>query len=359
MKRNSTELKRRMEGNWLNAFLNLAPELNAAVEKLGENVPCPKAGGIDGFRLFDDANYTGGGVKQAERVFPEGIGLLMWLNGWEFTKTYDELEAWLGGNRVEARPVTRPATRPKVVDETGMRRWLNKIWREAVPLADLMAYPAKAYFNRRWLRASALVASDLRFHPCLNYKNKQQETLGKYGAILALVRNNNGEPVSIHRTFITKSGLKADLDEQNKARKVTPPVNKQSKGRCIHLFQPEDGVLGVAEGLETALSVYCAKRFPVWPLLANTNKHTFVPPNGVHTVIDFVDKDRNKAGENSADVLTQKLNALGIRVITLLPPTPILNSDSKGVDWADQLKRDVAGFDILDSVLDFNKLKHA
>jgi hypothetical protein len=73
---------------------------------------------------------------------------------------------------------------------------------------------------------------------------------------------------------------------------------------------------------------------------------SFIPPDGVNTVLIFADKDRNLAGEIAANTLTERLAEVGIKAITLMPPTPILESDTKGVDWADQLVRDRTGFRI-------------
>tara|TARA_R110001592_G_scaffold221139_2_gene475797 strand:+ start:8166 stop:9236 length:1071 start_codon:yes stop_codon:yes gene_type:complete len=348
MKRNSTELKRRMQGRWLSAFNALAPSLSEAISKLGENVPCPISGGTDGFRLFRDADLTGGGVKQSERVIPEGIDMLMWVNEWSFPEAYDSLLEWLDGKSVQARPVYIP--KPKAVDETCLRAWLNRVWAEALPLDHTMSYPARAYFSYRRILRAALASRDIRFHPNLNYKQKGI-ILGSYPAIICLVRNNSGAPVGIHRTFITKGGLKVELGEGLKPRKLTPTVSKESKGRVIRTALPTNGVIGVAEGLETALSVFEARSFPVWPGLSNTMLQSFVPPSGVHTVINFLDKDRNKASENSAEIVSENLSARGIRVINLLPKIPILDSDPKGVDWANQWLRDPKGFDLLDQVL--------
>jgi len=228
----------------------------------------------------------------------------------------------------------------------------NQVWRESVSLNDLRAYPARAYFERRRVKKAAMSACDLRFHCALNYVGADGGVLGTYGAVLALVRNNAGEPVSIHRTFITKSGLKVDfLGRKNKARKLTPSVNKHSKGRQIRLFQQPKGVIGIAEGLETALAVSQMTGLTVWPTLSTTMLQSFEPPEGVNTVLVMVDKDRNQAGEIAANTLTQRLTEKGVAVIQLLPPTPILESDIKGVDWADQLVRDPRGFDLISQVL--------
>ncbi|UZE97268.1 DUF7146 domain-containing protein [Alkalimarinus alittae] len=362
-KRNSTQLKEKMSGYWLNAFAVLAPGLRHAVKKLGQNVPCPIDGGTDGFRLFNDANETGGGVKQSERIIPEGIDMLMWVNNWSFTQAFDELEGWMNGAPIQSQPVIH-IPKVKVVDEANLRKWLNRIWGESLSLEHQMSYPARAYFGYRRISQAALTASDIRFHPNLNYKDTNGNSLGTFGAVLCLVRNNEGNPVSIHRTFLTKSGVKVNLGEKNKARKVTPPVLKDSKGRQLRLFEPKNGYLGVCEGLETALAVHQAKQLPIWPNLSNTNLHSFIAPPGIHTVINFVDKDRSKAGkkpagENSALILEANLKAQGIRVINLLPPIPILDTDKKGVDWADQLIRDPRGFDLIDQAVDFVQLKQA
>ena len=363
-KRNSTQLKKDMEGRWLNALRVLAPSLCEALDRLGDSVPCPVNGGTDGFRLFGEGDkhptsISGGGVSHAYKVFPEGIDLLMWVNNWSFITAFDELSAWLSGSTVNAGPIYLPKQKIKTIDEAGLRKWLNRIWAEGLPLTDLHSYPAKAYFSYRRVNSSAISARDVRFHPCLNYKDKQGKLIGKYGAILLLVRNNQGEPVQIHRTFITKGGLKVNLGKDNKPRKRTPAINRDSRGRHVRLFLPENGYLGTCEGLETALAVHQVKQLPVWPNLSNTLLHSFDPPQGVHTILNFVDKDRKKAGEESAEILKKHLEPKGIRVFNLLPPIPILECDKKGVDWADQLKRDKSGFDLINQVIDFAEQQSA
>lgn len=357
-RRNSTELKSKMSGRWLSALCELAPCLTDAAKNIGQNVVCPMTGSDDGFRLFRDANETGGGCKQSYKVFPEGIELLMWINDWSFTKAFDELEAWLGEKPVNVGRITIPIAKPKPIDEKWLRIWLNKMWDEALPLDHVSAFPARTYFRRRGMLDASLNAKDVRFHPQMEYKNKQKKVLGTFGAVLLKVRNNEGLPVSIHRTFITTSGIKVNLGEGNKPKKMTPSLMQRSKGRHVRLFAPIDGILGVTEGLETALAVYQARRFPVWPGISTGMLQGFEPPKGVHTLINFVDKDRNKAGENTHEILKSNLLEKGIRVIDLLPPMSI-PADSKGVDWADQLLRDPQGFYLLDEYLNREYLKQA
>lgn len=351
-KRNSKDLKAKMRGRWLGAFSCLAPTLCAAIDELGMNVPCPVSGGTDGFRLFRDANETGGGVKQSYRVFPEGIDLLMWVNDWSFTKVFDELEAFIGGKSIDTSQIASPfKILPTIVNEEGLRTWLNTLWSESLPLAHEMAHPARAYFRMRWLSQAAGISSDIRYHRKLYYRDKMGKEIGSSGAIISLVRNNEGEPVAIHRTFITPWGEKSVFGNKLSAKTMTPSVNKKSRGRHIQLFTPQKGFIGIAEGLETALAVYQAKAFPVWPCLSATMLQSFVPPKGVHTVLNFVDKDRNKAGEYSAKIIRGHLEPQGINVIDLLPPIPLQDFDKKGVDWADQLMREPEGFNMIDKII--------
>ena len=49
-------------GLWLDVLGALAQPLIPALRRPGRHVPCPVHGGTDGFRLFRDADQTGGGV---------------------------------------------------------------------------------------------------------------------------------------------------------------------------------------------------------------------------------------------------------------------------------------------------------
>jgi len=364
-KRNSSELKRKMMGHWLNALYDLAPSLHYAISNVGDSVPCPVDGGTDGFRLFDlndkySTAETGGGVKHSFRVFAEGIDLLMWVNRWSFPETYDALENWMGDRNhisvVNSLPIKTKEVSP--IDETKIRKWLNSVWDEAVPMNDPMAEPARQYFASRNILKAGLSAKSIRFHPNLTYTDKQRKYYGTFPAILALVGNNDNQHVGIHRTYLTENGQLIDLGNTNKPKKMTPTVMKHSKGRHARLFSQTGGFIGISEGLETALSVYEAKKFPVWPCKSATNIATFVPPSGIHTVIHFMDKDRSKAGEIAAEKLKERLMPLGFNLINLVPPAQIPEG-KKSVDWADMLSIDIRSFDIIDDIISSTYFKSA
>lgn len=356
MKRDSVKLKKLLAGKWLDAlkFVSNNDELAYAADHVGESVPCPIAGGTDGFRFFEDANETGGAVKHAGEVFPDGFALLMWLKGWTFPETFDALEKWLLGEPLpRCDSVVQYRPKPKVNHR--VHKWLKWLWGGGMNLDDNFAYASRAYFSRRKVINAALQAKDLRAHSKVKYKDRKTgKTIGLYPAFLARIRDGSGKPIALNRTYVTTSGFKVQFkNPQNKAKKATPAYIK-SKGWHVRLFDPVDGFLGITEGIETALAIYEAVAFPTWATLANTNFNSFVVPEGVHTIVIWEDKDRNKTGENSAKKLADRLEKQGIRVIRLSPLTPILATDEKGVDWADQLIRDKTGFNILFDAL--NKL---
>ena len=75
------------------------------------------------------------------------------------------------------------------------------------------------------------------------------------------------------------------------------------------------GVLGVAEGIGTALAVHCATGMPVWSTINTTMLEGFEIPEGVEMVIVWADKDRSEAGQRSAQVLKTRLWAAGIPTV--------------------------------------------
>ncbi|MBV0934730.1 DUF7146 domain-containing protein [Marinobacterium weihaiense] len=353
-KRNSTLLKERMRGKWLAAFSTIAGhKLGPAIDKLGDNVTCPIDGDIEGFRLFKDANDTGGGWKQNQQragAYPDGITLLMHVLDRPFTEVFDQLVEWLEGPGQKAGSALydandRPTpniprrSRKKAEDMAALREWLNNIWKHSTNLLDLQAAVARKYLTERHIYDAAVNASDVRFNPSLGYRNSEKELVGRYPCITALVRDNQGLPVAIHRTFLTKEGKKLRLAGTGPSRKQTPSVS-DTQGRVICLAEPESGVLGLAEGLETALAVMQGTGYPVWSCLSASMMPQFVPPAGVHTLIIFVDVDRSGAGQEAAQALRENLREQGIRVIFQVP---LLKRDPsrKSVDWADQLDADL------------------
>lgn len=384
-------------GNWLFVVSALAPLTEPAIRKPGKHVSCPIHGGKDGFRLFKNFLETGGGVCNTCGPRHDGFELLMWLNNWDFKQALNAVGEFLSvekeqrqGNQNQYRnqkagvcvnggysqPATANSPHPsqapvQAQTETNLvslsleqtKPWLMelqkemerrterqkaysaklqgkivRIWEEeCLPMSSELASPIRSYFQHRGIlfRWDAIEESDcVRFHPSLPFYGADGNEVGKFPAIVCAIRTKEGKMITLHRIYLTPNGKKARVTEPKKMMPV--PEDFTVTGSAIQLGVPSEGILGVAEGLETALSAYCATQIPVWATVNATLMESFEPPKGVHTVLVWADKDKSLTGEKSANVLKSRLERMGIQVFILVPKMPI-PSRAKGVDWNDVL----------------------
>ena len=78
-----------------------------------------------------------------------------------------------------------------------------------------------------------------------------------FPALLAMVLTHNGKPAGLHRTFLTAAGGKADVPATRKLLGTLPA------GAAVRLADHES-LLGIAEGIETALSASMLFNVPCW-----------------------------------------------------------------------------------------------
>ena len=135
-----------------------------------------------------------------------------------------------------------------------------------------------------------------------------------------------------------------------KTRKMMEvPEGKTISGASIRLGVPKNGVLGVAEGVETALSAFHATEIRTWSTVNRGTMESFIVPQDIHiepihTVLIWADKDKSKRGAIAAGILSARLQSEGVRTYILTPNDPI-PPKAKGIDWNDVLlKHGRAGF---------------
>ncbi|TSE35475.1 DUF7146 domain-containing protein [Tepidimonas charontis] len=336
------EVRPMARGRWGEILAGLAPQLQPALDRVGRHVPCPVHGGKDGYRVFKDVDATGGSVCNTCGVFADGFATLMWANGWDFSTALKAVAEYLNAN--SARPAQHRATRPEPVkseDDERLRQSLNQVWNESVPILDRDAEPARLYLARRGISIPPPEA--LRFHPSLAYYDGDKR-IGEYPAIIAMVSGTQGNPVTIHRTYLTQDGKKAPVESPKKL--MSYPKDRKIIGGAIRLVDPGP-VLAVAEGLETALAVMEGTGLPVWCAVNAYLLEHFEAPPEVRRVIVFADKDRPTAqhpgghGQEAARRLVQRLWANGIKASAIVPAGEI-PSGQKSLDWLDILNRDGA-----------------
>lgn len=361
------DLKQYLEGRWINVFDALGNKaLRDATSRWQSNSrrkahgECPVHGGKnqDGFRLFEQgaknggADLTGGGICNSCGGFRDGFKLLMASNGWDFRTTLLEVAIASGYNpSVTYQPVVQRGPTPHEVklqkEEDDRKRWkMRKLYQQSKPLHNRGNHAVvlvRRYLNNRGI-TDIPETFDLRAHPGLYYRPKDGEPAahaGKYPAMLAVVRAADGTAVSLHRTWLTPEATKAKVAQPR--REIARPSYFSTVGAAIRLGNPNT-VLGVAEGIETALSVHQATEIPVWSTLNATLMASLGVPESVKRVVIFADKDSSFGGQRGAAELVKKMLLEGRDVLVCMPEAPI-PTGAKGIDWNDVLRdRGAAGF---------------
>jgi phage/plasmid primase-like uncharacterized protein len=337
----STPIRLAAGGRWLAILGDLCPELEAVLAKPGRHHAYPVHGGRDGFRLFRDADISGGGICNSCGAKPDGFALLMWLRNWSFLAALAAVDQVLGGGSNSKPLPARPPVRSNDLNRQGTnhrtKALLRRIWTAASPWDAHESAPLRTYLHHRGLAPAALGGLlPLRFHSSLPYL-EDGVCLGRYPAMLALLSDTEGRPATIHRTFLTADGRKAPVSSPKKLMPHAP--DRTLVGGAVRL-EPASSVLGIAEGIETALAVHQATGMTVWSALSCTFLQRFAPPDGTERIVIWADRDENGAGQQSAEVLLKRLEASGIQVSIMLP-------SSNGTDWLDVLNRcGVEGFPV-------------
>lgn len=194
-------------------------------------------------------------------------------------------------------------------------RNVQRLWREAGILAGS---PAESYLAARGI---AFRSSDLRFHPRM--------PLGPRGAVqflpamVAAVRND-AEILALHRTFLRADGQ--GLAEFEQPRRALGSLGTGA----VRLAFPRGGRLGLAEGIETALSAIELFGIPCWATLGNERFGLVTIPESVRELHLFVDND---AGGRIAEARAREAYShADRRVVTYCP-------ERAGDDWNDVLMR--------------------
>ena len=350
-KYNIEEVSATATGRWHEIFACFNPhELGQALEVAGttRHVPCPFHGGKDGFRFFDDYQETGMSICNTCGVFTP-YRLLQELNGWEFKETLQAVAEFLNlgessfsssHSSVRRTHPRHPRLRSSISEEQKEKRKkiIRKIWDDSLPLSAPEAEPARLYLARRGLSLKTFIEiPNLRFHPGLGYFDGEKK-VGTFPTLVAKFINNQGKVLTLHRTYLTKDGRKAPVDE---TKKVLPSWSESICGGGIVLAKEGElktaRAVGVCEGIETALAV---REVTGLPMIAATTAVLLEKLNlskGKKVYI-WADNDFSGRGNEAARKLAQRLREQDIHGRIFLPEFPeFFKKQKKGWDWADTL----------------------
>ena len=325
-------IKQKASHRWLEILSTLAPALRPALEKPGQHVPCPVHGGRDGFRLFKDVNESGGGICNTCGNFPDGFSVLQWVNGWSFRQSLEAVSISLGlipGRQKVVSLQDRvppPGKRNSLQGAERRRKNLLAVWEQSTEIrAD---DPAHEYLCRRipGIEISEIPSLKivLRYHARLPYY-EDFKLLAHYPALIAAIQNVRGRVASLHRTYLNKDGGKASVSSPKKV--MSPVIPGGTRGAAVKLF-PVCGILGLTEGIETALGVHAARGLPVWACVSANGLEAVELPSVVREVAIFGDNDISGRGQEAARNLAKRLLQEDRKVDVLIPEKP-------GTDWLD------------------------
>jgi putative DNA primase/helicase len=315
-------------GLWSGIIQALAPQLTPTIERDRKHGPCPLCEGKDRCRCHNDFQETGGIICNQCGGAADGLGVLMWANGWDFPTTIKAVSSYLGlggGQIPTAKPVIQKTKQSPKNNWDDERQRLKVVWGGTVKDTGRIAQ----YFKHRSL--SIPVPDTLRLHPSLSYF--QQGPPISYPCMVAKIIRGD-EAAGLHRTWLDPDGLgKAPCSQPRKTWKCTESMS----GGAIRLYPLEEGKpLIVCEGIETALAVREITGLPVWSAISSTMLEKVQIPKSIEPVIICADKDRSITGERAAAKLAQRLTDEGHQVKISLPPIEI-PEEEKSVDWLDYL----------------------
>lgn len=253
------------------------------------------------------------------RLWHDEPGLLSWCCarcGWSGYETD-------GRRHVASRPQIEQQRaahqRQAEADDAIRRDRALGIWGEAVlPLGTAVA----PYLSRRALHLpdEVLAADALRFHRACPFGR------ARLPAMIGLMRDIcTNEPRAIHRTAIQPDGSgKAEPPDGGPAKRMLGPA----RGAVVKLVGDEDVTLGLglAEGIENALTAVCAGWRPVWAAGSAGAIRTFPVLAGIEGLNIFADHD--PTGLEAA-------RACGRRWAEAEREAALIHPRGDGLDWND------------------------
>ncbi len=194
----------------------------------------------------------------------------------------------------------------------------RRLFAASKPLAGSVA--ATYLASRGITRTGDLPA--LRFHPRCYYRPNDDDipgTPGSFPALIASVTDDDSVQTGTHRTWLNPNG-------KAKAAVASP---RRAMGNILgHAirFGPASDVMVAGEGIETVLSL--REIMPDMPMAAATSSaHLAAILFGSELRRLYVARDRDKAGDAAFAILTDRAQAAGIELVSLMPDLGDFNDD--------------------------------
>lgn len=243
---------------------------------------CPVCGRKGKFRC-DDKDGTGSYICVCGSG--DGWALLVAKTGKEFKVLASEVDGLIGNEYTSDRTTINPA-------RTSLAQQREKVSRKFAKLTLLRGTGAEGYLKERGI--NSLPVESIR------YCDKQPVDGKNLQAIYALATDDKGELCYLHRTLLDGEKKAQRGGSAKKMMKLQEDSYLEyAKSVAIRLF-PVASTLGIAEGIETALSCHQITKCHTWATMNTAFMKKFRVPAGVKNLIIFADADANAAGHAAA-----------------------------------------------------------
>ncbi len=314
----AAEVHARVGAAWPAILAQLAVPEEFRREKVGKREkhgPCPHCGGTD--RYFFDNKYGRGDFHCRSCGHGDGFKLLEFVHGWSFIDALKRVIEAAGLDTEQGRTVARLPSRDTAAaaprETPVIARPPDRVLRLRRDLCAIEDCDAAVDYladtRKLWPLPKGCT---LRGHTTVEYWNEGQR-VGRYPAIVAEIVDINGEFVTFHVTYLQGRQKLA----QYEPRKILSPMT--GREGCAVRLMPATDTLGIAEGIETALSAAIIDDVPVWAALNTSLLSRFEPPPGVQRLRIYADRD--EAGMTAALKLFERIQGQ-IRVEVCIPKTP-------------------------------------
>lgn len=192
------------------------------------------------------------------------------------------------------------------------------LWRRAHPVEGT---PAERYLRARGI-TMPVPPSAIRCLPECGYRldpDDRPDTRRAWPALIAAVRDADGELIGVHRTWLDPDGLdKAPISSPRRAL-------GRLRGGGVHVGRPGP-LIAIGEGIETVLSLReIMPNLPVVAALSATQLAGLVLPAGTRRV--YAIRDNDPAGMRAALTITARAETTGVDARPIVPRLGDLNDD--------------------------------
>lgn len=317
-----------VEGRWLEIATTIygSEEILKAAQNPGKSrANCPAHGGDSGstFKFFNDVDQRGGCVCYKCGPFV-GWNMLKFISGKDMKEVFwDVVNHFDLKNTGSTQPIAKPKKPQAKVVVQKPKQWalrnLRETFARCIPINSDEAFPAQRYFKNRGLPLDS-IAVDVMFDPKHPYYDRELNRVTRYyPAVVSVLRDHDGTPISLHRIFIDKDGKKA-LGNQSKMMMPTAIEGAISNANCsIHVCDGTTDCVAVCEGIEDAVAVNAQTGFTTFATYSSFALDTFLPPVQTKKVVIYGDFNVDGYGQLHAAKGYRFLKSQGYECDIILP----------------------------------------